>query len=223
MYKIVLKQVSITTYCDNFYRMLSQCCLCVCVSTHINVSMPESVFMKLGMYYHGTWTHLSWVLHKFLPQVCVSMCISPILLSEISVKSIPPVVARQRLDKHNFAATHTDATTGELLKASISVRSMLYQRNVGVSYSTTSFFRVTSRRKSSSGIWCRVVMVRTDVSEERIASIFRAGESRREYSEQVAATTTTRHQIPEEDLLHRHRLQNLKSYRLQLVRFENEY
>jgi hypothetical protein len=30
-------------------------------------------------------------------------------------------------------------------------------------------------------------MVRTDVSEERIASIFRAGESRREYSEQVAA------------------------------------
>jgi hypothetical protein len=28
-------------------------------------------------------------------------------------------------------------------------------------------------RKSSSGIWCRVVVVRTDVSEERIASIFR--------------------------------------------------
>jgi hypothetical protein len=42
--------------------------------------------------------------------------------------------------------------------------------------------------KSSSGIWCRLVMVRTDVSEERIASIFRAGESRREYSEQVANT-----------------------------------
>jgi hypothetical protein len=32
-------------------------------------------------------------------------------------------------------------------------------------------------------------MVRTDVSEERIASIFRAGESRREYSEQVVAAT----------------------------------
>jgi hypothetical protein len=32
-----------------------------------------------------------------------------------------------------------------------------------------------------------LVVVRTDVSEERIASIFRAGESRREYSEQVAA------------------------------------
>jgi hypothetical protein len=41
-------------------------------------------------------------------------------------------------------------------------------------------------RKSSSGILCRVVVVRTDVSEERIASIFRAGESRRGYSEQVA-------------------------------------
>jgi hypothetical protein len=31
-------------------------------------------------------------------------------------------------------------------------------------------------------------VVRTDVSEERVASIFRAGESRREYREQVAAT-----------------------------------
>jgi hypothetical protein len=43
-------------------------------------------------------------------------------------------------------------------------------------------------RNSSSGIWRRVVVVGTDVSEERIASIFRAGESRREYSEKVAAT-----------------------------------
>jgi hypothetical protein len=43
-------------------------------------------------------------------------------------------------------------------------------------------------RKSSSGIWRRVVLVRTDVSEERIASIFRAGKSWREYSEQVTAT-----------------------------------
>jgi hypothetical protein len=39
-------------------------------------------------------------------------------------------------------------------------------------------------------MWRRVVLVRTDVSEERITSIFRAGESRREYSEQVAATAT---------------------------------
>jgi hypothetical protein len=39
------------------------------------------------------------------------------------------------------------------------------------------------KRNTSSGIWCRVVVVRPDVSEERIASIFRAGESRREYSE----------------------------------------
>jgi hypothetical protein len=31
-------------------------------------------------------------------------------------------------------------------------------------------------------------VVRTDISEERIASIFRAGESRRKYSEQAAAT-----------------------------------
>jgi hypothetical protein len=43
-------------------------------------------------------------------------------------------------------------------------------------------------RKLSSGIWCRVVVVRTTVSEERITSIFREGESQREYSELVAAT-----------------------------------
>jgi hypothetical protein len=41
----------------------------------------------------------------------------------------------------------------------------------------------------SSGIWRRIVLVRTNVLEERIASIFRAGESRREYSEQVVAAT----------------------------------
>jgi hypothetical protein len=46
-------------------------------------------------------------------------------------------------------------------------------------------------------------VVGTDVSEERIASIFRAGESRREYNE---------HQIPERVFLHRHRRENLKSY-----------
>jgi hypothetical protein len=59
-------------------------------------------------------------------------------------------------------------------------------------------------------------VVGTDVSEEHIASIFRAGESRQEYSEQVAATSvltrTTWHQIPKDDFLHRHRRENLKSY-----------
>jgi hypothetical protein len=42
-------------------------------------------------------------------------------------------------------------------------------------------------RKPSSGILRRVFLVRTDVSEERIGSIFRAGESRWKYSEQVSA------------------------------------
>jgi hypothetical protein len=39
---------------------------------------------------------------------------------------------------------------------------------------------VFSSRKSSPGVWYRVVVVRTDVSEEIIVSIFRAGELRRE-------------------------------------------
>jgi hypothetical protein len=87
-------------------------------------------------------------------------------------------------------------------------------------------------------------MVRTDVSEERIAPIFRAGESQRAYSEQVVAATcslyarcdspalkmgairssetsvltiTTRHQIPEDDFLHRLRHENLKSYNLKII------
>jgi hypothetical protein len=79
-------------------------------------------------------------------------------------------------------------------------------------------------------------MVGTDVSEERIASIFGAGESqvvtavaatyslysRRDSpalkmeailsSETSVTTITTRHQIPEDDFLHRHRRENLKSY-----------
>jgi hypothetical protein len=33
--------------------------------------MPEPVFAKLG-----NWAHLSGVLHKNLPSVCVSVCIS---------------------------------------------------------------------------------------------------------------------------------------------------
>jgi hypothetical protein len=58
-------------------------------------------------------------------------------------------------------------------------------------------------RVSSSGIWRRVVRwVSTDVSEEHNASIFRVFDPER----------TTRRHIPEDDTLHNHRRENLKSY-----------
>jgi hypothetical protein len=46
-------------------------------------------------------------------------------------------------------------------------------------------------RKPSSGILRRVFLVRTDVSEERIASIIRAGESRWEYMSRCLQTKYT--------------------------------
>jgi hypothetical protein len=53
-------------------------------------------------------------------------------------------------------------------------------------------------------MWRRVDLVWTDVSEERIASIFRVETS-------VNKISTRRH-IPEHGILHSHRRENLKSY-----------
>jgi hypothetical protein len=69
-----------------------------------------------------------------------------------------------------------------------------------------------SRRKQSSEIWRHVDVVLTDVSEERIASIFRVEEKRRKSSEASVNTTSTRRHMPEYCLLHSHRSENLKSH-----------
>jgi hypothetical protein len=81
---------------------------------------------------------------------------------------------------------------------------------------------------ASYGMLRRVALVRTDVSEELIASLIRVtriGELgptlavisncstlRRSSSETSLLTRATRRNIPEEDILHRHRRENLKSY-----------
>jgi hypothetical protein len=58
--------------------------------------------------YHGTWVHLNGVLHKSLPSVCVSVCVSLLsLLGNGSVKCLRHFIARQRLDEHIPAATNT--------------------------------------------------------------------------------------------------------------------
>jgi hypothetical protein len=67
--------------------------------------------------YHGTCAHFKGVFHKFLPSVCVYICI--------------PLTARQRLGKNVTAAMNTYATIQDLLDASFSVRSVSYQRKVG--------------------------------------------------------------------------------------------
>ena len=63
-------------------------------------------------------------------------------------------------------------------------------------------------------MWHRVDVVLTDVSEERIASIFRIEGKIRKYvrEETVRTGTTTRCHIPEDCFLHSHRRENLKSY-----------
>jgi hypothetical protein len=68
-------------------------------------SLYETWYIRV---YHGNWTHLSGVLHKSLPSVYVSACVSLLLLlGNDSVKCIPPFGARQRLGKHVPTATNT--------------------------------------------------------------------------------------------------------------------
>jgi hypothetical protein len=78
--------------------MPSPCCLCFCVSViyespHINLWMPESVFMKLGMY------------------IVAPDPISTAYFINLSYHSVclwsPHIVARQRLGKHVPAAMNT--------------------------------------------------------------------------------------------------------------------
>jgi hypothetical protein len=56
--------------------------------------------------YKDIWAHLNDVLHKSLPSVCVSVCVSVLsLLGKGSVKCIPLFVAGQRLGNHVPVAT----------------------------------------------------------------------------------------------------------------------
>jgi hypothetical protein len=66
-------------------------------------------------------------------------------------------------------------------------------------------------KMASSGMLRRVALVRTDISEERTAFIFRVtriGELGR----------ATWRNIPEDDILHSHRRENLKSYIYNIVK-----
>jgi hypothetical protein len=78
------------------------------------------------------------------------------------------------------------------------------------------------RTMPSSGMLCRVALVRTDFSEESIASIIRVLASSPIFvtlmmeairsTETSVLTRATRRHIPEDGILHTHRHENFKSY-----------
>jgi hypothetical protein len=67
----------------------------------------------------------------------------------------------------------------------------------------------------SSGMWRSVSLLQTDVSEERVASIFYPEDG----GETLVYNKPTRRQFPEHGILHSHCLENVKSYKLQLLVF----
>jgi hypothetical protein len=84
------------------------------------------------------------------------------------------------------------------------------------------------QRMESSGMLCHVAHVRTDVSEELSASFIRVTRidelgtalavtsNRRTLRRNIntVLTRATRHNIPEDTILHSHRCENLKSYKV---------
>jgi hypothetical protein len=71
----------------------------------------------------------------------------------------------------------------------------------------------------SSGMWRSVYLVWTDVSEERISSIFRVEKSASEEPAWAGGCKrSTRRYNPEDGILHSHRRENLKSYKFNFIR-----
>jgi hypothetical protein len=64
---------------------------------------------------------------------------------------------------------------------------------------------------SSPGMWRRVELVWTDVSEERLQSPAHAGSSLADFL--VVYTKSTRSHIPEDGIVQSHRHENIKSYK----------
>jgi hypothetical protein len=85
------------------YLEKNKCRLMLCVSANPPYRLLNdwTSLYETWCVYHGTWAHLNGVLHKSLPSVCVSVCISlPSLQGKGSVKCIPSFIVRQQLGKH---------------------------------------------------------------------------------------------------------------------------
>jgi hypothetical protein len=70
--------------------------------------------------------HLYGVLHKTLPSVSVTVCVS-LIVAKQRLGENSPIFARKRLSKNVTAVTNTQATIEELLDASFSMRFVSYQ------------------------------------------------------------------------------------------------
>jgi hypothetical protein len=105
--------ILLSLFLQNKSRLMrSPCHLCLWIPP-TNFWMLQPI-MKLGYVHHGTWAHLSGVLHKSLPSVSVCICI--------------PIVARQRLDKNVMAEMKTHKRR---IVSMFSMESVSYQRKVG--------------------------------------------------------------------------------------------
>jgi hypothetical protein len=82
-------------------------CVCLCITAYQLLNVWTNLY-ETWYLYNDNWAHLNGVLHKSLPSVCVSVCVSLVSLQgNGSVKFIPPFSARQRLGKHVPAAKNT--------------------------------------------------------------------------------------------------------------------
>jgi hypothetical protein len=96
----------------------SSSCLCIYVSLLWTFEcLNQYLWNLVCTVYHGNWAHLNGILHKSLPSVCVSICIS--LLSLLCNSSV-----------NTFPQQQIHATIGELLDASFSMWSVSYERRV---------------------------------------------------------------------------------------------
>jgi hypothetical protein len=99
--------------------MQSPCCVCVCLclslsvcvcvwdSLPINFRMPESVFMKLGMYIMTPEPiSAAYFINPSHQSVCLCVFLVKLLGKDL-IKCIPPLIAMQWLGKHIPMATNT--------------------------------------------------------------------------------------------------------------------
>jgi hypothetical protein len=130
-YRVYWTFFSLLSLFSNNKRRLMRSPSCLCVSPYPLLNVWTNLY-ETWYVYHDTWTHMSGVLHKSFPSVCVSICVSPLsLLGNGSVNTssrqrihpiteelcgpcrikggsvglcILPIVVRQWLGKHVLAA-----------------------------------------------------------------------------------------------------------------------
>jgi hypothetical protein len=117
--------------------------VCVCVSVYpppppaINFRMFEPIFMKLGMYIIA------------LEPISAAYLKNP---SHQSVCLHPPIIAKQRLGKHVFAATNA-RNSRRIVDASSSIRSVSCQRKVCGSASVSPVLVHVLPKRSKTWSW----------------------------------------------------------------------